>query len=244
MVERQNPSLSSEQEATANEQSSVEAPGAAALRRTASRRKLLRVGMIGAPVAASLLSRPASATGGGYYGGGGGGGGGHTGNDHPRCTTSGYGHMISAANVVGYSPDSMGGPETCYSKSPDQWKYDCKDSDYFGGTGWSKKYTTFKSVFPSSPNNVTRWDYSRSRWKTIDCGSRYSMWNMLKYGEPYERKMIALCLSIAEAPTSFWVGIDQCDPLYNSCQNGQPCYFLGEQWSQQKSREFCDQFFT
>lgn len=232
MVEHQNAPLSPERGNRSNNQASAEAGSETSLLKTASRRKLLRAGLIGAPVAASLLSRPAAATGGG--------GGGHY-NKHPRCTTSGYGHTVSASYVMGTSPDSMG-PETCYSKSPDQWKSDCWGSNYYGGTGWHKR-TKMKDVFPSCPSYVWRKDYYNN-WKKIYLNNDYSMWDLLKYGNHYERKMIALCLSIKEKPNDFWVGLDQCDPLYNACENGVSYNFLGDQWDQQMARDFCDQFFN
>ena len=238
MVERRNASDNPEgleADIDASEQTAVIAePGEdtrldPVLARTPSRRKLLRAGMIGAPVAASLLSRPAMAT------GGGGGGGGD--NNSGRCTTSGYGHIVSAGTTVGLSPTSVAGPEDCDCKKPYRWV----DKTYWQNNGkfydsnihLSKKLV---EVFPSSAScgltagGKNPWDY-------------YSTWKFLQYSTTPVKELISLYLCAATGRLPITLSLDL-DTLFDVAVNGSSRTIYTETWHQSDAQDFIHQFFS
>lgn len=243
MVEHQNAPHSSEHGATENQETTGQTGPANPLDTTASRRRLLRVGALSAPVVASLLSRPASAT----YGGG---------NTSARCTTSGYGHIVSAGSAVGLSPTSVAGPEDCTAKSPGFWaqktnqqfssKAERENGNFYRvGVPTNSPLTSLFSAAGSYGNPTSNPD---SDYDNLLPHENFSAWGYLTgnnnggFNNEWVKHFIAVYLDVVAGRLPAMLGLDL-NKLFDAAVNGAVVTIGTEQWDQADAQDFIAQFY-
>lgn len=244
MVEHQNAPQSSVREATEIRKTIAEGAPAGPLDRAASRRRLLRAGAIGAPVIASLLSRPAIAT---SYSGG---------NTSARCTTSGYGHIVSAGTTVGLSPTSVAGPEDCAARSPGFWAQQTNqdystNADFEEGTFHSLSLPTrtpLTSMFPSSSSYGVPTSTNQAAYDNLLPHQDFSAWGYLTgnnsggHSNDWVKHLVAIYLDVLSNNLPVLLGNDL-DKLFDASVNGTIVMIGTEQWDQADARDFIAQFY-
>lgn len=228
MVEHQNAPQSSERAATENRKTIAEGAPAGPLDRAASRRRLLRAGAIGAPVIASLLSRPASAT------------GGHTGNRHPRCTTSGYQYMSSASGMIGMSPNDIGETETCELDSPYSWKSNTRYSSHFQSDNYSTNIPKSAKIGSYFSNVPTLYTSSNSYEPNDD----YSLYKWLKSSSNTSAKEVIAIFLAKQAGADCAIGVAEIDMMFTAVVYNQDVTISGDAWTVAEVQTFVHQFFS
>lgn len=244
MVEHQNAPQSSERAATENRKTIAEGAPAGPLDRAASRRRLLRAGAIGAPVIASLLSRPATAT---SYSGS---------NTSARCTTSGYGHIVSAGTTVGLSPTSVAGPEDCAARSPGFWAQKTlqqfntvtqfEEGNFFSiGVATNTPLTT---MFPSAASYGEPTNNNNASYDNLLPHQDFSAWGYLignnagGHSNEWVKHLVAIYLDVVSGNLPVLLGNDL-DKLFDAAVNGTVVMITTEQWDQADARDFISQFY-
>lgn len=244
MVEHQNAPHSSKRAATENQEATAGEGAGSPLVKTASRRRLLRVGAMGAPVVASLLSRPAIAT------------GGSGGNTSARCTTSGYGHIVSAGTTVGLSPNSVAGPEDCTAKSPGFWKSKTNQQfstrqQFENGNYYQVSVPTsspLTALFPSSINYTNPTSTNDSHYDNLLPNENFSAWGYLTgnssggTGNEWVKHLVAVYLDVVAGRLPVLLGNDL-DDIFDAAANGNTVTIGTEQWDQADARDFIAQFY-